>query len=349
MDAAPLENPIILNAMSVYGFMIVGAAFSCALWGVGCMQMFLYFVNYDSDHFSMKALVIFLWMLDTVIEALSFAGIFPPLITRWGSVATFSSVQPALVIRTLLSYVLAVPVQFFFLYRIYRFTGKSWLARTCLVLVGLVAIWQLVGVSPIGEVFTAWALPKHQAVAVALSTHRVVSMEISCRAVSAFIDVVIAAWMTFLLAQRRHALFIRSNRVVYRLMFLTINTGLWTAVVAVIDFSLIAHQPSNLVFTIFEYPLAAMYLNMLLANLNARRYLRGTDSSVVEQRIGSGGSGGSAIRFGSGGDGAIPLRHVNGSATMAHSQEGAVAIRIDKSLAMRSDAESVTGSGDIKV
>ncbi|GJE90602.1 hypothetical protein PsYK624_067460 [Phanerochaete sordida] len=350
MDAAPTENPIIMNVMSVYGYMVIGGAISCALWGIGCMQMFLYFLNYEEDHLWMKALVVYIWMLDTVIEALLFAGIFPPLITQWGSVASYATVQPALVIRTLLSYVLAVPVQLFFHYRIYRFTGKSKVAHVCVVLIGIVVMWQLVGVS----LFTAWSLPKHQPVATALSTPRVVASEISSRASASFIDVTIAVWMTFLLAKRRKALFVRSNRMLYLLMFMTINTGLWTAVVAVLDFSLIAWHPSHLIFTLFEYPLPALYLNMLLANLNARRYLRGADGGITELRVaGLDGSGGNPIRLNSGDtsgrDGAIPLRAMNASATLAHSQDGTVAIRIEKSLVTRSDAESLNASADSKV
>lgn len=41
MDAAPTENPIIMNVMSVYGYMVIGGAISCALWGIGCMQMYV--------------------------------------------------------------------------------------------------------------------------------------------------------------------------------------------------------------------------------------------------------------------------------------------------------------------
>lgn len=89
--------------------------------------------------------------------------------------------------------------------------------------------------------------------------------------------------------------------MVMRLILITINTGLWTAVVALIDFSLvrslvkslvtcqslnfsrvlqIAAFPSGLYFCAFEFPLSSLYVNTLLANLNARSYLRQADADA---------------------------------------------------------------------
>ena len=38
MDA-PVENPFIQNLSDSYGPMLAGAAMSCALWGISCMQL----------------------------------------------------------------------------------------------------------------------------------------------------------------------------------------------------------------------------------------------------------------------------------------------------------------------
>ncbi|GJE83990.1 hypothetical protein PsYK624_000640 [Phanerochaete sordida] len=128
--------------LSEYKVNTIGVSLSCALWGAATMQMFLYFLNYESDHLVLKAAVGALWVLDTTIEILSFVGIFPPM----GSPVSFTAGTPpwALIVRTLLTNVVAFSVQLFFLYRIYRLSGQRWAVRVCLVAVALIALWQLV-------------------------------------------------------------------------------------------------------------------------------------------------------------------------------------------------------------
>lgn len=43
---------------------------------------------------------------------------------------------------------------------------------------------------------------------------------------------------------------------------------------------------SDLMFAIFEWPLSALYVNTLLANLNARQYLRQGTSTAMEYHSG---------------------------------------------------------------
>jgi hypothetical protein len=111
-----------------------------------------------------------------------------------------------------------------------------------------------------------------------------------------------------------------------RLIFLTANTGFWTAAVAIVEISLVnlslltmaynfAHKldcqvasfPSGIQFLVVEIPLCNIYVNTLLANLNAREYVRGDDfteynstPSRLTARTGSGNntSGGSNIYLG---------------------------------------------------
>ncbi|GJE83984.1 hypothetical protein PsYK624_000580 [Phanerochaete sordida] len=255
------------NPLDQFIATILGLAFSWALWGAGTVQTFLYFSNYESDPWWLKAVVAAVWAIDTVTEALTLPAIFPLMATPTSLITT--SIPPPMAMRTLLSYVVAAVVQLFFIYRIYRFSGKSLIVRICLALTLVLAAWQIIGVS----VWAAWSISLP--VAVYWRTRHVMYVSISTRAVSAFIDVLVAVWVAVLLQKKSHLLFGRSDRLVYRLTIMTINTGLWTAVFAVTDFSLIAWRASDLVFTVFEYPLGALYVNTLLANLNARNYMRG--------------------------------------------------------------------------
>lgn len=267
--AIPLAQCALSNPLGAYISNVVGAAVSCALWGAGCMQTFLYFMNYESDHLLLKTVVAALWLMDTSVEFLSFAGIFPLMATPTSLLT--KSIPAGLVIRVLIEAVMGLVVQLFFLHRIYLFSEGSRVVRAFLALTMLITTWQLVG----SAIWTAWSLREDVPVSVFWQIHRDGSVAVSLRAVSAFVDVLIATWMSVLLQKKRHMVFRRTDRLLYRLTIMTINTGLWTAMLAVVDFSLLAWRPTNLVFAAFEYPLGALYFNTLLANLNARKYMRG--------------------------------------------------------------------------
>ncbi|EKM50927.1 uncharacterized protein PHACADRAFT_199767 [Phanerochaete carnosa HHB-10118-sp] len=324
-----------LNIMESFGTQILGSLFSIALWGVSCMQMFLYFMRYEKDFWGLKLFVVYLWLLDAVIEALTWVGLFSPLVTHWGSLQYIIEVTPAFIHRTWLGSLLAFSAQLFFMYRIYRFTeleGKGWPVRVCLGCAVLIASWQIVGAIP----YSVWVLTSTEpTVIAALSVHRVLSVGFSFRAASAFTDILIATWMTVLLSgsMKRSSPFRRSNRLVHRLIFVTINSGIWTALVALIDFILMAWNYSHLEFTVFEYPLAALYLNMVLANLNVRDYLRGQGGEVYEAMLGDMSAAPRSTD-------SFPLRHMRQNTTTAKPDES-LAIRIETSMTLKSDADSI--------
>ncbi|GJE83986.1 hypothetical protein PsYK624_000600 [Phanerochaete sordida] len=324
----PMLECAVHNPLDQYIATIVGVALSWALWGAAGMQTFLYFMNYESDPRSLKFLVASLWILNTMIETFGLAGIFPLMATPTSLIT--SSIPWPLIIRTLVSYVVALVVQLFFLYRIYRFSGGGVVIRVCLVLTAIIATWQFAGVS----VWTAWSLSEGLPVADFWSVPRNVHMSVSCRAVSAFVDVLIAAWMSILLQQKRHMVFRRSDRLIYRLIMMTINTGLWTAVLAVVDLSLIAWRPTNLVFSVFEYPLGALYVNTLLANLNARKYMR----SIAHFGVTTGAGG-------------VELGALSQSVKFARPQysfpDSVITVQMDKpvDIAAGTDSDSGTESG----
>lgn len=67
----------------------------------------------------------------------------------------------------------------------------------------------------------------------------------------------------------------------HRLVIMTVNTGLWTAVVGLIELSLVAAFRTGTQFWIAEFPIGSLYVNTLLANLNARQYIRNAATGAV--------------------------------------------------------------------
>ncbi|KAH0836833.1 hypothetical protein J3R83DRAFT_8610 [Lanmaoa asiatica] len=66
-----------------------------------------------------------------------------------------------------------------------------------------------------------------------------------------------------------------TDHILQRLVFFAVNTGIWTATFALLTVILLHLFPLNLLYAVFGIPLCSVYCNTLLANLNARAYIRG--------------------------------------------------------------------------
>ncbi|EKM50711.1 uncharacterized protein PHACADRAFT_32717 [Phanerochaete carnosa HHB-10118-sp] len=355
----PTSDTGALNITQLNVVNMVGAALSSSLWGAAGLQMFLYFLKfvlyniltsiYESDHRALKALVLVLYMADTAIEALLFAGVFlmyssefqgglviPPRCGGSGvdevrlvaitalppptdvGRPTFSDFWRIIIvgrnlnlnltrthsmlvipkIRTLLSNIFGAVVQLFFLWRIYRFAGKSRTVCMCLVFIAIVAMWQVVGASSqllsrrtsvhCMDLVSAFLSPFRQ-----ISKHRAGRQMLPSQSVSQLVALCMYDDSSSKGETSYHHTTPhdhcsspnRSSRLIYRLVFMAINTGLWTTVVALINVSLVAWRPTGTLYVVFEYPLASLYLNTLLANLTVRKYLRRGDTSQPNLNI----------------------------------------------------------------
>ncbi|EIM88406.1 uncharacterized protein STEHIDRAFT_167702 [Stereum hirsutum FP-91666 SS1] len=263
------ENPIILDISSSYGALLVGSLLSCVIWGMSCMQTFLYFMNYESDSWYMKILVMTLWCLDTSNEILCIKSLWPVLVLNYGKIEGLKIIQKELMHHVWVVGILSTTVQAYFLRRIYIFSGRKrpWLWFCSLL--GFLASWQFIGAIP----YDYFSLGTTQLAE--LSTQKMVGLAVSNRACSAFVDICISISMTWLLTRRPAPRFERTRRTIYRLVLITINSGVWTAVSAILVLAPMAAMPSTLYYTMFELPIGSLYFSTLLANLNSRRYVLG--------------------------------------------------------------------------
>jgi len=70
-----------------------------------------------------------------------------------------------------------------------------------------------------------------------------------------------------------------TRSIIRRLVILSINTGVWTALDALFTIILLAAFPTRFFFAALVFVQAPLYANSLLANLNARTFVRGHPSS----------------------------------------------------------------------
>ncbi|EED79617.1 predicted protein [Postia placenta Mad-698-R] len=236
MATSTTTDTLSINLMSSFGPMLIGVLFSCALWGITCVQF------YDADSVWLKGFVMIMWYIYCNIGLCCFDidSVANTYITLGGCGKIGWSWTTIFTHRTWIVSIVDVV------------GGRKW--------TGIFALEDQFGLA--NKSFSE------------LSSAEMIGIQIAVRAVGAAIDITVTICLIYILMQHRHAELIFSNKLIYHLIILAINTGLWTAIVATVDFAMLASNPSSLKYTPFEFSLSSLYINALLANLNARKYLR---------------------------------------------------------------------------
>ncbi|KAG5715658.1 hypothetical protein E4T56_gene547 [Termitomyces sp. T112] len=280
----PTENPYILNIQDFYGYNLIGSFFSSAVWGVSCLQLFIFYMKSELDPTFLKILLVSLWVLDTVNEVLMLKSNWPVLILQYGRIAGLGEIQPELMHHVWVQFTVTFIVQLYFIYRIYKFSIavlqgiKLNLIGTVIALLIVLAIAQPV----LMIVYEVYGYGKPLSI---IGSKREMGINLAIRGLAVFVDVFIAVAMVYLLRYRQKGRLSSSRRMVSRLMIIVVSSGSLTAVLSVIILVLVAIYPNNLHYVMFDYALTSIYFSTLLANLNSRSFVRGPD--VVAQNIGS--------------------------------------------------------------
>ncbi|KAF8555074.1 hypothetical protein OG21DRAFT_1484163 [Imleria badia] len=217
---------------------------------------------------------------DTIHEALIITGVYKYIIAGLLNPLAILDENPELAIQILSAAMISMPTQGFLVYRIYVFSGKNIVAP---ILWAIQMIYQFVAAFLyVAKSFYTTNGTTNVVGLTALNDTFFTDITISCLALAAVVDVLIAIAMTYLLLQKRNATgFRNSAHILQRLTMFAVNTGIWTATFAVMSVILMRALPStNLVYLVFAIPLASLYCNTLLANLNARTYIRGEATTL---------------------------------------------------------------------
>jgi len=206
--------------------------------------------------------------MDTVHQGMMMAYEYDLLIRRFGDIGPIAKpyIDVNVTIQLMLSVFVAVPIQIFFLYRIYRLSGNKTILP--IFLITCVTLETITGL-----LFTGRTLAT-QSVTVALSP-AMKSIATTYIVVTAFVDLAIAISMVFMLRSARIEGMSQTGRLMRNLIIYSVNTGLWTALVAISFAIVMVFYPATTVYVALSLPISCLYANTLLANLNVRQYIRG--------------------------------------------------------------------------
>ncbi|KAJ3785738.1 hypothetical protein GGU10DRAFT_375550 [Lentinula aff. detonsa] len=326
---------IVINLMSTFGAVMVGSFLSSILWGISTFQVYLYFVTYyDSDSWKMKALIAFLWACDTANEVLIIKANFRVPILNWGDVSGINNQQLELMDHTVTEVLPFTqcragagfmnvdfcrrPLLLYWSKAVNK--GRWYMALLMLIL----SCWLMIGTI----VYLIFGYGRFIST---LSTQKEVALNMTLRAAAVVVDIAIAVNMIYLLRAQNSVLFKSSRRMVNRILLLSVNSSFVTAVFATTTLILLASQPQNLYYCIPELSLCTVYFSSLLANLNARNYIRGEQNTINTF---------SSINFHTGGISlqTIPRQQsTNGGSLTQGTKVSNMVIGVETSTAVRSD------------
>ncbi|KAI0704546.1 hypothetical protein C8Q76DRAFT_176338 [Earliella scabrosa] len=218
------------------------------------------------------------------------AGFWPALIQKWGSLQELGTLRETNLHRIWVVCLVTFIVQSFYFYRIYRLIDKRW--RIAGIVLAPLVLWQII----LAPIYVKLCFDDLSFAT--LFSPRSEALVISLRVTTAVVDIVIMVAMTWLLLRHQNSEFRRTSKMLDRLVMITVNTGVWTALLAIVDLALLLKFKNGIQWCITEFPIGPLYVNAFLANLNARSYVRNdlpTWNSIALES----GTGGLSVRSGS--------------------------------------------------
>ncbi|THG96863.1 hypothetical protein EW026_g5047 [Hermanssonia centrifuga] len=255
------------NLASRYGPIFIGVVFNILLYGIMITQTFLYFAVYKNDRFWMKAFVGLLFLCDTINCALDVAFVYIPLVSDYGNQDALNTATWVFATDPAMTAIIALLVQMFFAWRVKVLTGNWFVVG----FIALCSICQWCG--GLGTAIAVGMIPEF------VHFQKFEVIVIIWLVFSALADTAITLALTWHLRKHKTG-FTVTDDVVDRIIRMTVQTGLVTALCAIIDLIAFLATPTG-IHLIFNLPLSKLYTNSLMSSLNSRAGW-GYSSSAVQ-------------------------------------------------------------------
>ncbi|KAI9059272.1 hypothetical protein FKP32DRAFT_1680090 [Trametes sanguinea] len=243
-------------ATITYGPIFIGVVFNILLYGIMITQTYLYFQMYKRDKAWIKLFVICLFVCDTVNCAFDIAFLYMPLVNEFGNVEALNVATWVFATDPAMTAIIAGLVQSFFAWRVKVLT-RSWYA---VVVIALCSFAQFCG--GLGTAIAVGMIPEF------VHFQKFQVIVIVWLAFSAVADTLITASLVWHLRRNKTGMPVTDD-IINRIIRLTVQTGLVTALCAIVDLILFLATPAGL-HLIFNLPLSKLYTNSLMSSLNTR-------------------------------------------------------------------------------
>ncbi|EMD31607.1 hypothetical protein CERSUDRAFT_88950 [Gelatoporia subvermispora B] len=266
--------------MSLHFDGTLGAAFlghfvTAVLFGITSLQTWIYFRQHHKDPLFLRSLVFFLWILDALHVGLITGGMYSYLITHFGDVIAIA--KPSWSILTMIIVTVStlrisarfdvnsrpqnisnIIVRGVFSYRLWKLSGRSKLVP---IAIGILSLYTA------GDAF--YFAVRGLSVPSYFLFHQFswsLYAGFGCEVVT---DSIITVSQCLILWRFRTGIE-STDSVIYVLVTYSINTCLLTSICAMLCLITFVLLPDMFVYFAFYFILGKLYVNSLLANMNAR-------------------------------------------------------------------------------
>ncbi|TFK56458.1 hypothetical protein OE88DRAFT_1803162 [Heliocybe sulcata] len=254
------------------GALLVGGLVSFWLYGMQTVQTYLYYENYPDDGLFLKALVAFLCAVDTLHTIFTGHMLWHFLIEDFSEAAGMRPRAWSFNSSTALTAIVAFTVQCFIARRIYILHRTMW-QRLAAVFMGFLALLPLacgIACTSIMVFIGNPSLYKHCTAIIG-----------TWLASTATVDVLMAALLSYTLYNARMGIK-ETDTMVTKLIALVVNTAILTSGVAFADLATFwTLGNANLAHWALNINLSKLYVNTMLATLNARHSLFRQPRSMI--------------------------------------------------------------------
>lgn len=252
-----------LNA--TLGASFLGNIGASILYGISCIQTFIYYKRSGGDTIVLKSLILLLWILDTIHLAFVTHAVYSYAILDFGDYLSISKPLWCITSHVTISSLSDLIVRGLYCHRIWKLSQRN--------------LWMTIAVASIsllsfasGFAFSIWGFQHPNYF---LADAEQLSVFLYLNFVSGVVaDSLIAVLLCVLLMRQRTG-YSRTNTLLYTLLIYTVNTGVLSSCCALLCLLLYASLPGydRLSFVAVYFVLPKLLLNSLLATLNARRKL----------------------------------------------------------------------------
>ncbi|KAH9032053.1 hypothetical protein EDB85DRAFT_1957525 [Lactarius pseudohatsudake] len=242
--------------------LLFGPLFNWALYGVLCVQIYVYSYNFPKDRRPVKYLAYFIFLLESAQTALTGADAYFWFVDGFGNVEHLGDSHFGPIDNPIMIAIISLVVQGYFCHRIWVLSRRSswicWVIAVSTVTQSVGAVWSGIKAVMVGKYAVTkagvylWSIP------------------------SALADILIAVAMTLLLRRTSGKL---CNFVLVRVIRLTIETNALTASTLVTTLVLYVAFPNDIYYVYPSGIIGKLYSNTFLVSLNNRIYFRDCRSS----------------------------------------------------------------------
>ncbi|KAL4265676.1 DUF6534 domain-containing protein [Pleurotus pulmonarius] len=253
-----------LGLDSKLGAAFLGGIAAAIFYGITSVQTYIFFKGSETDKRPLQVLILFLWILDTLHLALVTHGLYFYMVSNFAHPLALAAPSWSFLSQVYVTCISDLIVRGIFAHRVWLLSGKKYRYFS----VSLIAIFSLLTATT-GFVFASrvFALGSFRAFRpISWLMYTALSSGVAA-------DFVITASLVTILFRSRTG-FKRTDSLLNTLMLYTINTGLFTTICTGLCFITYVIWPAEFIFMGFYFCLSTLYLNALLATLNARSSLR---------------------------------------------------------------------------